>query len=121
MATTKLPTVIPAIALFDSPPLGVEGGVLMVFVAVGVRVLEVELVELPPASVTVDSVVEVVADTGEDTRFVLIAVAELSADGADGMVITRATDLNLLLDKVELAESTEVAVKSIALIVDSSL
>lgn len=43
----------------------------MVFVAVGARVLEVELVELPPASVTV---VEVVVDIGENTRFVLIVV-----------------------------------------------
>jgi hypothetical protein len=47
--------------------------VLVVFVAVGGRVLEVELVELPPASVTI---VEAVVDTGENTRFVLIVVAE---------------------------------------------
>jgi hypothetical protein len=47
--------------------------VLVVFVAVGARVLEVELVELPPASVTV---VEVIVDTEENTRFVLIVVAE---------------------------------------------
>jgi len=45
----------------------------VVFVAVGARVLEVELVELPLASVTV---VEVVVDAGEDTVFVLIAAAE---------------------------------------------
>jgi hypothetical protein len=47
--------------------------VLVVFVAVGARVLEVELVELPPASVTV---VGVVVDTGENTRFVLRVVAK---------------------------------------------
>ena len=46
---------------------------LVVFVAVGATVLEVELVELPLASVTV---VEVVVDTGENTKFVLIVVAE---------------------------------------------
>lgn len=76
------------------------------FVAVGARVLEVELVKLPPASV---NLVEVVVDTGEKTRFVLIVVAEESADRADGMVTTRAIDLNLLFGKVELAEArTEV-------------
>jgi hypothetical protein len=89
--------------------------VLVVFVAVGARVLEVELVELPPASVTV---VEVIVDTEENTRFVLIVVAESSADRADGMVITRAIDLNLLFDKVELAEATT-EVYSIIVIDDS--